>query len=269
MKATDFLSRILESKRAQLARESLKRNVEDLRRQALEARSNAKPHQLRAALLDRDRVNIIAEIKRCSPSKGVIRSDIVASDAALAYTRGGAAAISVLTEEEFFKGSLDDLRAVRAAVQLPLLRKDFIIDPCQVYESAVVGADAVLLIVSALDDEMLSTLLRITEGELNLDALVEVHSIKEMKKACAFGATLIGVNNRDLHSFDVSIEISVEVAREAPPNVTLVSESGLLTSKQLRGLRALGFSGFLIGESLIRADRADEALIKLIRETQV
>ncbi len=268
MKSTDFLTRILDSKRAQLAREFSGRNIEQLREQAIEARKLARRHRLRTALLDSDGVNIIAEVKRCSPSKGMIRSDVIASEVALKYSKGGAAAISVLTEEHFFKGSLDDLRAVRAAIQLPVLRKDFILEPCQIYESAVAGADAVLLIVSALDDDMLAKLLRIIEEELNLDALVEVHSLREMRKAYAFGATLIGVNNRDLSSFDVSIEISVEVAREAPNDVTLVSESGLHSARQLRGLRALGYRGFLIGESLIRADQADEALRNLIREAQ-
>jgi indole-3-glycerol phosphate synthase len=211
-------------------------------------------------------LNIIAEFKRASPSKGVIRAEAVPEQVALAYERGGAAAISVLTEEDRFQGSMEDLRAVRAAVRVPLLRKDFIFDEYQLYESAAAGADAILLIVAALDDERLARLRSLAEDELQMDALVEVHTKDEMRRAVEAGATLIGVNNRDLRSFNVSLDVSVELIRDAPAGVLLVAESGLRSSDDLRRLHALGYKGFLIGESLMRADAPSKALRKLIDE---
>ena len=222
----------------------------------------SKPHALREALRA-DGINVIAEFKRRSPSKGIIRSDATPEQMALSYESGGAAAISVLTEEDYFSGSLDDLRAVKTSVRLPVLRKDFIFDEYQVYESAAAGADAILLIVAALDDETLSRLRRVAEDELQLDALVEVHSDDEMKRAAASGATLIGVNNRDLRTFEVTLETSLSLAHTAPPNALLVSESGLRNAGDLKCLRDAGYHGFLIGETLMRADDPAEALRSL------
>jgi indole-3-glycerol phosphate synthase len=185
---------------------------------------------------------------------------------ALKYEAGGAAAISVLTEEDYFQGSLNDLREVRAATCLPVLRKDFIFDEYQVYEAASAGADALLLIVAALDDKRLTRLLRITEDELAMDALVEVHTVEELQRARACKATLIGVNNRDLHSFNVSLDVSKELIRGASPDLIFVSESGLRTNDDLRKLRALGYLGFLMGETLMRADAPEEVLRELLTE---
>ncbi len=150
-------------------------------------------------------------------------------------------AISVLTEEDYFAGSLDDLRNVKATVDLPVLRKDFVFDEYQVYESAAAGADAILLIVAALDDETLSHLRRLAEDELGMDALVEVHTSDEMKRAAACGAKLIGVNNRDLRTFEVSLETSLSLATQAPPEALLISESGLHSSNDLQRLREAGY----------------------------
>jgi len=158
----------------------------------------------------------------------------------------------VLTEEVFFDGSLDDLRAVREVVSIPVLRKDFIVDEYQVYESAAAGADALLLIVAALDDETLARLLRLTEAELGMDALVEVHTKEEMDRAVANGAALIGVNNRDLRTFNVSTDTSARLAGFAPAHAVLVSESGL-NPDEVDELRAVGYKGFLVGEALMRA----------------
>ena len=158
----------------------------------------------------------------------------------------------MLTEENYFAGSLADLLAVRAQSAIPLLRKDFVLDEWQVHESAAAEADALLLIVAALDDETLARLLRLTEKELGMDALVEVHTREEMERAVAHGATLIGVNNRDLRTFDVSTDTSLQLARFAPAGAVLVSESGL-TPDELPKLKAAGYSGFLIGETLMRA----------------
>ena len=217
------------------------------------------PHALRAAL-SADGINIIAEFKRRSPSKGVIRTDANLSQIVKSYEAGGAVAISVLTEEDYFDGSLDDLRTVKTTVELPVLRKDFVFDEYQVYESAVARADAILLIVAALDDETLSRLRRLAEDELGLDALVEVHTSDEMKRAAAARATLIGVNNRDLRTFEVSLQTSLSLAREAPSEALLISESGLRGPDDLRRLREVGYHGFLIGETLMRAGNPEQAL---------
>ncbi|HEX8137828.1 MAG TPA: indole-3-glycerol phosphate synthase TrpC [Pyrinomonadaceae bacterium] len=262
----DFLSEIISLKRERLARSKAERNADELRALAQDVRANAKQHALRAALSERASFNIIAEIKRASPSRGEIRAGVDPASLARQYEAGGAAAISVLTEEDCFRGSLDDLRAVRRSVSLPVLRKDFIFDEYQLYEAAAVGADALLLIVAALDDAALKRLVGITEDELRMDALVEVHTPEEMSRAHACGATLVGVNNRDLRSFEVSLDTSVELAQSAPPGLTLVSESGLRKGNDLRRLRALGYSGFLIGETLMRAANPDQALRELIEE---
>jgi len=261
---TNILTEIITAKRKRVAVASQAAPLQRLREEAIAARRPAKPHALMSALDQSAGVNIIAEFKRRSPSKGVIRADVDAVTMALAYERGGAVAVSVLTEQDYFDGSLDDLCAVRRAVSLPILRKDFIVDEYQVYESAAAGADALLLIVAALDDDSLAHLRHLTEDELGMDALVEVHTSAELKRALASGAKLIGVNNRDLRTFNVSLETSIELAREALPGIALVSESGLNTSDDLRRLRSHGYKGFLIGESLMRADQPDLALRALL-----
>jgi indole-3-glycerol phosphate synthase len=205
-------------------------------------------------------INVIAEFKRRSPSKGMIREGANPIEIARAYQAGGAVAMSVLTEEDYFAGSLEDLRQVKATVDLPVLRKDFIVDEYQVYESAAAGADAILLIVAALDDELLSRLRRLAEDELQMDALVEVHTSEEMRRAVACGAKLIGVNNRDLRTFEVWLETSLSLAREAPSDALLVSESGLNNAADVQRLYDAGYRGFLIGETLMRADDPAVAL---------
>jgi indole-3-glycerol phosphate synthase len=262
----NILTEIIAAKRKRVAAASEAAPLQQLRQEAIAARRAAKPQALRNALDQSARVNIIAEFKRRSPSKGVIRADVDAVTMALAYQRGGAVAVSVLTEQDYFDGSLDDLRVVREAVSLPILRKDFIVDEYQVYESAAAGADALLLIVAALDDDSLAHLRHVTEDDLGMDALVEVHTSAELKRALASGAKLIGVNNRDLRTFNVSLETSIELAREAPIEVLLVSESGLNTSNDLLRLQAHGYKGFLIGETLMRAERPGLALQSLIQK---
>lgn len=264
----DFLTEVMGLKRERLARVKDASAEDELRARAHEMRERAKPHALSMAVNEGGRINIIAEIKRASPSKGEIRARVEPAKIAREYEAGGAAAISILTEEDRFRGSLDDLRAVRGAVGLPLLRKDFIFDEFQVYEAAAAGADALLLIVAALDDGQLTRLIRLTEAEMRMDALVEVHTREEMMRAHACGATLVGVNNRDLRTFEVSLETSVKLAGDTPPGVSLVSESGLRSGDDLRRLRSLGYKGFLIGETLMRASEPDKALRSLIEETE-
>jgi indole-3-glycerol phosphate synthase len=266
--SVDLLAKIVESKRARV--EASKRVIPKarLREEAIAIRSSARRQALFKALNTDDgggRANIIAEFKRRSPSKGVIRANADAAKMARSYESGGAAAISVLTEENFFGGSLDDLRTVREAVSIPILRKDFIVDEYQAYEAAAAGADALLLIVAALDDKALARLRLIAEDELGMDALVEVHTEKELGRAIANGAKLIGVNNRNLRTFDVSIETSMQLAGLAPANTLLVSESGL-NPEEVGKLRAVGYRGFLVGEALMRAEDPENELRALIGE---
>lgn len=253
MSATNFLATILEKRRLSVGRGRRVRPLGGLREEAFAFRRDAAAHALRAALRAGDGPNIIAEFKRASPSKGNLSEDASPAEIARLYEAGGAAAISVLTEGEHFRGSLADLLAVREAVALPVLRKDFIIDEYQIYESAAAGADALLLIVAALDDETLARFLRLAEDELKMDALVEVHTAEEMNRARACGAKLIGVNNRDLSSFKVSLDVSIQLAEAAPRDALLVSESGLRDARDIRLLRSHGYKGFLIGETLMRA----------------
>ena len=258
----NVLAEIIEKKRERVSAAKSVTPFEQMRYLALEVRATAKRHALRDALQS-DGINIIAEFKRRSPSKGMIRTDANLIDIARSYKAGGAVGMSVLTEEDYFAGSLGDLRNVKTAVDLPVLRKDFVFDEYQVYESAAAGADAILLIVAALDDQTLSQLRRLAEDELGLDALVEVHTSDEMKRAAACGANLIGVNNRDLRTFEVSLETSLSLAPHAPREALLISESGLHDAADLQRLHDAGYRGFLIGETLMRADNPEQALRQL------
>ena len=260
----DFLTRIIERKRVRLGEARAARPLEDVRREALAARGSSRRHALRAAVREAGRVNVIAEFKRASPSKGEIRAGASAAATARAYERGGAAAVSVLTEEDFFRGSLRDLAEVKAATRLPVLRKDFVFDEYQVYESAAAGADALLLIVAALEDATLAALLRLTEDELGMDSLVEVHTADELSRADAAGARIVGVNNRDLRTFDVSLETSVALAARAHEGMLLVSESGIRDASDIARLRSHGFRAFLVGETLMRAESPEAALRSLV-----
>ena len=256
----NFLSNILNQRSRRVETAKLSVSPEVLEVMARNARGVAAAHALLGALRDESKFNIVAEFKRKSPSKGEIRRSADPAMIAKAYETAGAAAVSVLTEEDYFDGSLDDLRAVRQAISLPILRKDFIFEEYQVYESAAAGADALLLIVAALDDETLTRLRQLTEDELGMDALVEVHTREEMDRARNSGAKLIGVNNRNLGTFAVSLETSAQLAPFAGEHALLVSESGIESADDIRRLYDLGFRGFLIGESLMRADDPGEAL---------
>jgi len=261
----NFLLEILAEKRQVVARLQHDSFAREFRERALEIRRNASPHRLLRALeADLPRLKIIAEFKRRSPSVGIIRDDLSAADAARRYERGGACAISVLTDEEYFGGSLEDLNAARSNARLPVLRKDFIIDPIQIYEAAIAGADAVLLIVAALDDALLKKLREVAEDKLGLDALVEVHTSDELRRASDAGVKIIGVNNRDLKTFQISLKTSERLIAEAPPDSVVISESGLQSAESLCHLRSLGFRGFLIGEALMRAGDPEAALRDLI-----
>ena len=237
--------------------------------EAYRQRDGAPAHALRNGLGDEQAFNVIAEIKKASPSKGELCSgDLRASDVAVAYERAGAVAVSVLTEEDYFRGSLGDLVKVREAVSLPILRKDFIIDEYQIYEAAAAGADAVLLIAALLDESQLAKLRTIAEDELQMDVLLEVHDEKELGQARAAEATLIGVNNRNLHTFEVSLDVSVKLMTLAPRGALLISESGLSSAEQLKSLRAIGYRGFLIGEKFMRSRDPEASLRTMIHEAK-
>jgi len=212
-----------------------------------------------------DRINIIAEFKRRSPSGGVIREDLHPVRAAQGYEIGGAAALSVLTEEEFFGGSLDDLQQARSATLLPTLRKDFVVDPYQVWEAWIAGADAVLFIVAALSDRELKKLME-AAAEAGLDALVEVHDREEIARGLGAGAGILGINNRDLKTMAVRIETSLELAPLVPDDVVAVAESGIRSSADIRRLRDAGYDAFLVGEHLMRQPDPGLALEGLVVE---
>ena len=254
------LAEIVEQKRRRVAAAKELVPIDLLRRRAEGARKEAKAHALRSALLNKNRVNIIAEFKRRSPSKGAIKAGADPVLIAREYEAGGAIAISVLTEEDYFEGSLDDLRAVRETTSLPILRKDFVFDPYQVYESAAAGADALLLIVASLDDDDLKQLCSLIEDELAMDALVEAHTREEMRRAVECSARLIGVNNRNLATFEVSLDTSIELAALAPAGTVLISESGIERSDDVERLREAGYRGFLIGETLMKSNNPRELL---------
>jgi indole-3-glycerol phosphate synthase len=265
LRAGGILDRIVEAKAARLLQAMSNVPLDELiaRCEGGERAASGFAENLRRA----GTVNIIAEIKRRSPSQGVIRDPFDPAEIARGYSRAGAAAMSVLCEEDYFSGSLDHLRAVRAVTTTPLLRKDFLIDEYQLYEARAAGADAVLLIVAILDDRLLGHLLA-RAATLNMDALVEVHTREEMSRAVSAGATTIGVNNRDLSTFKVDLRTSLDLAKLAPPRTLLVSESGIATGEDIRRLREAGYAAFLIGESFMRAADPGEALGRLIREAQ-
>lgn len=205
------------------------------------------------------RPGIIAEIKKASPSAGIIRQDFDSLRIAEEYERTGAAAISVVTEANFFQGELETLASLRWHTEVPLLRKDFIVDPYQILEARHAGADAVLLIAALLDEARLSDLRSYAE-ELGMDALVEVHSEEELERAVQAGSTLIGVNSRDLKSFEISLDVCRRLAAHFPREVIAVAESGLRTPADVAAMAGLGYRGFLIGETLMRAASPGEAL---------
>jgi len=256
-----ILAKILAQKRLRVEAARSSRGIDGLRKVADKKMPRGKDFV--AAITRTDRTNIIAEFKRASPSKGSIKERAAPENIAAIYEKGGAAATSILTEEDFFKGSLDDLERVRNTTYLPILRKDFIFDEYQIYESAAFGADAILLIVSALTKRELSDMQALA-WENGLAALVEVHNRKELDVALETGAKVIGVNNRDLHTFETSLNVSREMIKHVPGDIVMVAESGISTREEIKELQELGYSAFLIGESLMRSADPEKALTTLL-----
>ncbi|HMQ14539.1 MAG TPA: indole-3-glycerol phosphate synthase TrpC [Phycisphaerae bacterium] len=254
---SDILAQIIARKRETVAHRRRTRPIESLRR-VLPA---GKPRGF-AAAMRRPGLSVIAEFKRRSPSRGDIAPDRDVLAVSREYGEAGAAALSILTEEDFFGGSDDDLRRARAAVEVPVLRKDFTVDAYQVYEARALGADAILLIVACLEHALLRELLAIA-AELHLAALVEIHDETQLERAHAAGATIIGVNNRDLRTFEVSLETSLRLRPRMPPGCIAVAESGIRTGDDARRLADAGFDAILVGESLLRAPDAGAKLREL------
>jgi indole-3-glycerol phosphate synthase len=254
------LERILQSTREEIERRKRECSPKELEDRALSAGGvrDARDRRLHGALT-RPGIGVIAEFKRRSPSAGTLREDADVGEVVSAYERGGASALSVLTEGLNFDGSLEDLRAARAACALPILRKDFIVDPYQLHEALLAGADAVLLIVAALRAGELASLLEKARA-LGLDVLVEVHDREELLSALSLGADMVGINNRDLRDFSVDVERTERLLAEMPAGVTVVSESGIATAEQLRSLQQAGVHAVLVGESLMRSPDPEAAL---------
>ncbi len=249
------LDEIIAVKRREV--ELLRPRATALHRQAM-ARNDFR--SFRAALKREDgKLAVIAEVKKASPSAGLIAESFAPVETAKNYERGGADAISVLTDEEFFQGALNHLVDVRGAVSLPILRKDFVVDEVQIAEASAAGADAILLIVAALEQNQLVDLAK-AAATYRLDALVEVHSLEELKRALDAGAEVIGMNNRDLTTFDVDLSVTEKLSAEIPNDVVSVSESGIKTAVDVSRVKACGVDAILVGEALMRGQLSIEAV---------
>jgi indole-3-glycerol phosphate synthase len=257
------LEELVRSTRDSLERRKLERPLSELER-AASAQREDRPF---AEALSRPGTSLIAEHKRRSPSAGTIRDDLGVADLVRAYERGGAAAISVLTEEANFGGSLADLEEARQTTALPLLRKDFTIDPYQLYEAKAAGADAVLLVVGSLDPRELGTLFGLA-GALDLDALVEIGGEEELETALEVDADVIGINNRDLGDFSIDLQRTFDLLADVPAGKTVVSESGITGREQIEELENVGVDAVLVGEALMRAPDPEAAVRELTRSEE-
>jgi indole-3-glycerol phosphate synthase len=260
LKESRVLETIIAARRRRIEEARASVPLDGLRRTA-ESRSDFRDF---SAAISGEVLSVIAELKKASPSRGLLRPDFRPLEIAGAYQQAGASALSVLTEEEFFQGSLDYLTEVRGALSLPVLRKDFIVDEYQVYESVAAGADAFLLIVAALEDKDLKQFLALAE-RLRVTALVEVHTAEELDRAIGAGAQIIGVNNRNLKTLEVSLETSFRLHEKIPPTCMAVSESGIKSGADLEKLAKAGFDAVLIGEHLMLAGDPGEELSRLLK----
>jgi indole-3-glycerol phosphate synthase len=253
MSKATILDKIIARKHVEISQRSEKISFDQLERSIAD---RDQPRGFIAALRERittKRPAVIAEIKKASPSKGLIREDFDAAALARSYAQAGATCLSVLTDEEFFQGSTRYLQQARAACALPVLRKDFIVDPYQIAEASMMQADCILLIVAALHTEQLRSLAAYARA-ISMDILVEVHNEEELETALAEGFDLIGINNRNLHDFHTDLETTYRLARIAPADVLLVTESGINTAEDVQRMIAQGIYGFLIGETFMRAE---------------
>ena len=261
---SDVLDKIVAVKRQELAAALERKSLAIMR---ADAESRVLTRDFEAALRGKvaaGKSAVIAEIKKASPSRGVLREDFVPADIAQTYAENGATCLSVLTDNQFFQGSVDHLKQARASCQLPVLRKDFMIDPYQLYESRAMGADAVLLIAACLDDVRMQEMEAIARS-LFMSVLVEVHDQAEMERALLLKTPLIGVNNRDLRTFETSLETTLALVEKMPGDRLLVTESGIRTREDVLRMRDAGVNAFLVGEAFMRAEDPGEALAALFK----
>jgi len=253
-----ILDEIIEKRKIQLLRE--KAAAPDIKRAA--EKCCRTPISFKNSLAKKERLSVIAEIKKASPSKGLIRPDFDPEKIAAEYEKCGADAVSCLTEEHYFQGSSEIFRVVREKISLPMIRKDFIIDEFQIYEARVMGADAVLLIAAALDDERLKKFKDIADS-LGLDILAETHNEEELQRVLSLGFDIIGINNRDLKTFDVTLDTTAKLAEKIPKGKIIVSESGIKNNIDMKAVREYGANAVLIGETLMRSGSIEKAFAEL------
>jgi indole-3-glycerol phosphate synthase len=261
----DILNKIVAVKHEEIAAARAVRSLASLRGEAESAERRADLRGFEAALrgkVAQGRAAVIAEVKKASPSKGVLREHFVPADIAASYARQGAACLSVLTDERFFQGSADYLKQARAACALPVLRKDFMVDPYQVFEARAMGADCILLIVACLSDDQMAEL-EATALALGMAVLVEVHDGAELERALALKTPLVGINNRNLRTFEVTLDTTLGLLHDVPADRLLVTESGILARDDVRRMRDAGVHAFLVGEAFMRAADPGAALAAL------
>lgn len=258
----DILKKIVARKREEVAERRARTPLEAVKAQAAEAGPVRGFVDRLQEKIAGGEPGVIAEIKKASPSKGVLRQDFHPAEIAVSYADYGAACLSVLTDVDFFQGSDDYLKAARAASGLPVLRKDFMIDPYQVYEARAIGADCILLIVACLADDQMAELNALA-GELGMDVLVEVHDAAELERALAIPGRMVGINNRNLRTFEVSLQTTLDLLPRIPQERLVVTESGILAPEEVRLMRANGVHAFLVGEAFMRAPDPGERLAEL------
>ncbi|MFI4926282.1 MAG: indole-3-glycerol phosphate synthase TrpC [Burkholderiales bacterium] len=259
---SNILDKIVAVKREEVAAAQKKRSLEAMREDAFSRVLTRDFEGALRAKVGAGHAAVIAEVKKASPSKGVLRADFIPADIAQSYAEHGAACLSVLTDRQFFQGEPDFLKQARASCELPVLRKDFIVDPYQVYESRVLGADCILLIAACLDDAQMAQLEAIARS-LDMAVLVEVHDAQELQRAMKLKTRLVGINNRDLRTFEVSLDNTLGMLKDVPADRLLVTESGILTREDVQRMRAAGVHAFLVGEAFMRADDPGAALAAL------
>jgi indole-3-glycerol phosphate synthase len=259
---SDILDKIVAVKHEEVAAAKKKRSLEAVREDAFSRVLTRDFEGALRAKIAAGQPAVIAEVKKASPSKGVLRADFIPADIAQSYAEHGAACLSVLTDRQFFQGSADYLKQARASCDLPVLRKDFMVDPYQVYEARSMGADCILLIVACLADAQMAELEALARS-MDMAVLVEVHDAAELQRALKLKTKLVGINNRNLRSFEVSLDTTLGMMKDVPPDRLLVTESGILQREDVQRMRAAGVHAFLVGEAFMRADDPGAALAEL------
>jgi indole-3-glycerol phosphate synthase len=260
----DILKKIVARKREEIAERSSRVSIEELKSRLDGASPPRGFVEAIRAKIAAGKAGVIAEIKKASPSKGVIREHFVPEQIARSYEQGGAACLSVLTDIDFFQGGDEYLKEARGACSLPVIRKDFIIDPYQVYEARVIGADCILLIAACLSDEQMKSLAELANA-LGMDVLIEVHDEEELARSLPLNQPLVGINNRNLRTFEVSLETTLRMLGQIPPDRIVVTESGIHTPEDVRLMRDNQVNAFLVGEAFMRAEEPGEKLAELFR----